>query len=55
MVLASYPAGDPRASLIAARRATEERERHPDAHVIYNARRDDFEVVTSDQPAPADS
>lgn len=51
MALASYPAGDPRASLIAARRATQEREQHPDAHVIYNAKVDDFQVVTNDQPA----
>ena len=46
MVLASYPAGDPRASLTAAERATKERQTHPDAHVVYNARRDDFQVVT---------
>jgi hypothetical protein len=49
MVLASFPAGNPRASLTAAERATQERQQHPDAHVVYNARRDDFQVVTSDE------
>ena len=48
MVIPSYPAGDTRSSLRAAERARQEREQHPDAHVIYNAKVDDFQVVTSD-------
>jgi hypothetical protein len=46
MVLATYAAGDPRASLTAAERATVERQAHPDARVIYDPLRDDFIVVT---------
>jgi hypothetical protein len=46
MVLASYPAGNPRASLTAAERATRERQAHPDAHVEYDRQHDDFVVVT---------
>lgn len=45
MVLATYPAGNPRSSLTAAERASAERPAHPDAHVEYDAKRDDFVVV----------
>lgn len=48
MLLASFTAGDPRASLTAAERATTERRAHPDAHVIYDAKRDDFVVVADE-------
>lgn len=48
MVLASYPAGNPRASLTAAERATRERTAHPDAHVVYDRQHDDFLVVADE-------
>lgn len=52
MVLASYPAGNPRAERIAEWIAGEQRaEDHPDAHVEYDPRRDAFIVVAVDTPA----
>lgn len=49
-LLASYPAEDTRAHLKAERDASERRDQGTDAHVTYDRDRDDFQVVTDEQP-----
>ncbi|MFE0137757.1 hypothetical protein ACFWY6_40300 [Streptomyces sp. NPDC059037] len=47
--LAAYPAGNPRASLVAAHRATEARASAPGpVHVHYDAITDTFAVIRTD-------
>jgi hypothetical protein len=49
MVLAHFPAGDPRADLRAAHEARLLREQGQQVRIVYNPRRDDFEVVDDDE------
>lgn len=47
-VIATFPAGNPRASIDADQRALDEQHAHPGAHVDYDPVHDDFVVVTHD-------
>ncbi|MFI0901777.1 hypothetical protein [Streptomyces sp. NPDC020983] len=46
--VASYPAGDPRATIHAERDASDQRASgHPEAHTHYNTTHDTFTVIVS--------